>query len=179
MNFQSFSQEKEIPISLAYFGNFAIQPGVKVGTELDFKYWEKESSPKIQKLFISPQFAVFTRVRKNTNYFFNVNIGYKRQNKERKLYQSFSLGLGYLLQNELLSFSVNLGSGDITDKNKELRHYFLPTINYELGGYIGQKRNFGWYSQYSLGSKIAPSRESSVVVFLEVGGKLFLRKSQK
>lgn len=174
--------QKENSISVAYFGNFAIQPGLKIGSQFNFKTWEKDkfhkkdTITKLQKLFVSPQFTIFTRPERNTNYLINVDLGYQFQNKERKLYQAVSLGLGYLLQSELLSFSVNLGSGETSNKNRESRHFFLPTLNYELGGYIGQERKFAWYTKYGLGSKLFGEIESSMLVFLELGAKIFFRK---
>lgn len=180
---QSQTTSQKIPLSIAYYGHYLIQPGFKIGTQITLKTWEKEihrkkgSVTKQRSLFISPQLGLFTRIRQNTNYLFNTELGYKTQKKGRKTYVAFSTGLGYLLQNKVTSFSVNLGNGDLGNKQRELVHIFLPTLNFEFGGAISAR--LGWYTKYTVGYQLSFQQESKLSMFLEAGAKIFLFTAKK
>ena len=57
-SYSIMAQTENMPITVGYFGHFAIHPGVKIGTELTYKSWETENS-KTKTIFISPQIGFF------------------------------------------------------------------------------------------------------------------------
>ena len=172
---QEESEPKSIPISISYFGQSAIHPGIKVGTAFKLKSWSasKGEKVKLRDLVVQPQFAIYTRVGYNTNYYFLTDLGYRMQTQDKRFYMIFSGGLGYLMQSEHLGFSVDLGSGDHTNKNREFRGYFIPTVSYELGGNI--KPKLGWFTKVAMGRQFSGAKENSSVLFLDVGVKIKLK----
>jgi hypothetical protein len=181
-HYQSFSQafQDRIPISVGYFSNFGFQPGLAIGSSFDLKTWEKErvrkqeTITKVRSLFISPQIAFFSRIKQNSNYLVSLEGGYKRQKKGVRRYVAFSAGLGYMLQSQLLSFSVNLATGEHSNTQKQTNHFLVPTANIEFGG--GLSQTMGWYTKVSLGSKVSAKEESQTTLFIGLGVKLYLIK---
>jgi len=165
-----------IPINIGYYGAFGIQPGLKVGTELVLKEWNRgeEGNNKYAELYVSPQLGAFVYPLNNTNGVLNADIGYRWGNRDRRFYTAPSIGLGYLMSSQILSRQIDLGTGAVVEKNRELRHYFLPTINMELGK-AGQDR-WGWFVKGSFGRKLAPRRESEAFLALELGVRLLIQK---
>ena len=179
-----FSQNKSegLPISVGYFGNFLIQPGAKIGAQFSLNKWETEHEgkkgnyTKEKRIFVSPQVAFFSRPGNNMNLLVNADIGYQRKKMNQGSYSAVSLGLGYLLESQVVSIVYNLSDGSIKEKIREPRNYFLPTINYEFGHAIDFKTN--WYMKFSLGSKLSPNRERSGVFFIELGMRHFIGKEE-
>lgn len=171
-------KDKTIPITVAYFGNYLIQPGLKVGTSIPLKKWEvpKNDFSRVKNLSVSPQLGVFSRIDQDINYLINAEVGLDTKKSNRKVYSSYTIGLGYLIQAQRTSFSINLGSGEADNYQTEIFHFFLPTINYEVGGVISSK--LGWYTQFSLGSKLSTVKESSMMLFMEAGMKFYLNQKK-
>ena len=173
-------QEKGVPITIAYWGHYTIQPGFRLGTELTYKQWEvikeRKGAPiSIWKSFyLRPQIGFYTRPTVHNNFLVNAEIGYKKQKRLKKNYSSFSLGIGFLRRYQILSHTVDLGSGETTDKDREAYNYFMPTVNYELGRTINTK--FGWFTKFTIGTMISAEEESSTVFFQELGLKYYLNK---
>lgn len=175
-----FSQNEKVdlPISVGLYGAYIIQPGLKIGTTFTFKEWNKEKNYIIKQssLFVSPQMGVFMRPKNHISYVINADVGYKMNRTIKRFYVAPSLGLGYLLENRTLSTTIDLGSGDIIGKDKELIHYFLPTINFEFGQ--EGKNKVGWYSKLSYGRKISQQLEDSGFFALEIGIKINLEHKE-
>lgn len=171
-------QLKPTDISIAYYSQFLFQPGITVGISLPTKSWDSEHERKTgtitrtNSLFWSPQVAVFTQPGSHTSYLANVEFGYRRQIQGKGFYHAASVGLGYLTQFDLLSFTVNLGNGNTEAKDRERHGYIMPTLNYEIGGLLNP--NLGWYSKLSAGSKFSTEQVSSNVLFVELGVKIKL-----
>ncbi len=173
-----FSQTEKttLPISIGYYGPYLIQPGLKIGTSFNLKEWgvenskKNEASTRSQSFFISPQIGLFTKPEDHTSFIINADIGYQA----KKIYSAFSIGLGYLAEFEIISISLNLGTGEIDRKNRERRDYFVPTINYELSSAINS--NIRWFSKFSYGRKISSKVENSAIFIIEIGIKLNLNK---
>lgn len=161
------------PLSLGFYAPFATQPGVKLGIQYPwlqtsglFKKLNGSSTQRIRNTFINPEIAYFTRINSNDNLLINADIGYKVLRTRKNYYSEYSIGLGYLVSWETLSVSVNLGSGDISDRDIERRSFFLPTINYTIGKHVD--RGIGWFSKASFGREIS-SREDAGFFALEIG----------
>ena len=163
----SFAQTEEggLPVSIAYFGNYIIQPGLKIGTRHTMKQWQGQAS-KSQQLLFSPQVGVYTRPGNNTNYVLNLEFGYHRQKAERKRHAVYSIGLAYLLQSNLVSRNVSLGSGD-QDYTRASEHAFVPTIAYEFGALI--KPQWRWYVKTAVGNKFRADQEGAMIIWLDFG----------
>ena len=161
-----------LPVSIAYLGNNAIYPGFKVGVQFDVKNWDNDVREK--SFYLSPQMGFFSRPENHNSFWLNLEGGLTRRKQGRSGYSAFSLGLGYLLQSQLLSYSVNLSTGERSNKVREARHYLLPTLNYELGGRISDTLN--WFGKITGGIKVLGEPESSSVVFIEGGVKIYFLK---
>ncbi|MCP4439324.1 MAG: hypothetical protein GY810_10330 [Aureispira sp.] len=176
--FKLFAQQKDKLISIGYYAPYAIQSGVKIGSFFNIKEWVKEKDVKLKfsSLFISPQIGVFFRPRNHTSFVLNADMGYKITNSKQNFYISPSLGFGYLIANQVLSNTITLNSGDVAKRDRELRHYFLPTINFGFGNYANKK--IGWYTKLSFGRKMSPTIEDATFFAFELGLKFNLLKTE-
>ena len=174
----TYGQQNSLPNSLnvAYIGQYSFEPGIKVGFQSHIQHWESEKETNYT-IFLSPQVGVFTRPGKNTSSLFNFESGVRRQKTDKKTYSSFGLSLGYLLQNELLSFGVDLATGDKINKERELYQAILPMVNYEFGKDVSSK--IAWYLKLSAGHKFYFNRDNALTFFLEVGTRFNLKSNQK
>lgn len=159
--------QNELPISVGYFGQFGFQPGVKVGTQFTLKSWSVSQQPNLQKsYFLSPQAGFFTWPEKNTNYLLNLEVGHQRLKSLNGRYFSYSIGLGYLLQSQIVGQRINLSDGS-QQKIREDWGWLLTTANVTYGRSI--TKALGWYAKVSYGMKIAPERTNASVAFIELG----------
>lgn len=152
-------------LSVGYFSHYGLQPGTKVGLTVETPY---------KKLLFSPQFAYFSRTGNNTNWLINLELGKKHEIEGKRRYMLFSGGIGYWRQLEELGFSVDLGSGSTTSREYELNHYVVPTVNLEMGWAY---EKLGYFVKSSIGSKFG-NRESSMVIFIELGLKMKLKANE-
>lgn len=169
-------QNKVIPLSIGLYNPYFIQPGIKIGTAFNLKKWEIDTSDKIKSgsLFASPQMGIFTRLQNHVSYMLNLDLGYNAINNKRRFYIAPSLGLGYLITDQVLSTTIDLSNGNIVGKDREIRNYFLPTINFEFGK--GMNKKIGWFAKLSYGRKISFKIEDSAFFAFELGLKFFIRK---
>lgn len=143
-------------ISAGYFGLYAVQPGAKMAL-----YVPVPGSD----LFLSPQVAYFSRIDNHTNWLINLELGRKFTRVERKRYAAISGGVAYWRQTE----TVNVNTGPVSRENI-IRHFLLPTINFEMGW---QFSRIGCFIKNSVGSKIG-SGQGNMALFLETGLKIQL-----
>lgn len=152
-----------------------------VGSTFDLKQWEKSTSSegpvKTYTLFVKPSVGLFTNPGNRTSYTAGTDVGIRRVKSNRKTYSSLMFGIDYLVESELLDLTVDLGSGDITNKNRETRHYILPAISYEFGKAINDR--LGWYNKYTLGHKLNGQDQNAMVMFVEVGVNFWLKKNKE
>lgn len=169
-------------LSLSYFGQTAIRPGVKVGLFLPMKVWSVEKMKrkgmrtKFRFLYIEPQLGFYTRRHFYTTLLANAEIGIHRQWKEKRGYTAYSIGLGYLTMLEVLSYSVDF-SGDISGKEWDRRGFFLPSIGYEIGRKLGSRLTV--YSQLTYGMQLSNRFDPSSQIYFELGFKYPLDKGKK
>lgn len=160
------SEMKKLPISISYFGNYLIRPGLKVGTELIIKQWPKQSSSEeneSSQLLVRPQLAVYSWPTVHTSFLANADLAYRWNTKGSAVF----VGLGYVRESQIESLSVNLGNGDISNKNRKGQGCFLPTVGYEFGRPLSART--AWFSKVAIGIKLAPEVESSMEGFFELG----------
>lgn len=178
LGFNSFAQSdfmEKKPISVGYFGHYGFHPGLKIGTQYDWKTWEKQKEkkkgPKVKtkSLFVSPQIGFYTHPGNHTGLLLNADFGYQRIKEKRGFYSAYSIGLGYLTQFNAGTTYVTDSNGSITAKKFASRAYFLPTLNMEFGQKVNEK--IGWYSKFSLGSRLGYNTGVSAETFVELGVK--------
>lgn len=170
-------KDKVFPISIGYFGAYVIEAGIKVGTAARLKSWELKKGGNIRSrsLWIRPQIGIFTRPTNHTSFVLNTDIAYKSMKSQHRYYVASAMGLGYLMANQILSTTIDLNSGDVIGKEREVRHYFLPTITFDWGK--EPNKSVGWYTRISYGRKISANIEDSAFLGLELGITYLLRKS--
>ncbi len=169
-------KDQGIPLNTGLYGAYGIQPGIKLGTEFGLRETmiESEDKTKYKNIFLSPQIGVFVRPENHTSFLVNADIVYKMKSDHRKLYIAPSIGVGYLMARQILDVTVDLSNGEISNKNRELRHYFLPVANFEFGK--EPKNKMGWYSKFSYGRKISSTPENSGFFAIELGLKFRIKK---
>ncbi|OED42622.1 hypothetical protein AB832_02935, partial [Flavobacteriaceae bacterium (ex Bugula neritina AB1)] len=179
------AQEKkqlDIPISIAYYGHYITHNGIKIGTQYDWKEWEKTkvrkrgNLNKQRKIFASPQIGLYRHPKNHTGLLFNVDIGYQRSRGQRKTYTAYALGLGYMTQINSGITYVYKSDDSLEEKKWASRGYFMPTLNTEIGRRINHK--VGWYSKLSLGSKLNYNTGKSLEFFLELGAKINIKNKK-
>jgi hypothetical protein len=168
------------PISVGYFGHYYFHPGIKIGTQYDWRSWEKRKEKKKKtvvknkSLFISPQVGFYTHPKNHSGLLFNADFGYQRVKEKHGFYQAYSIGLGYLTQFNAGTTYVSEDDGSITTKKWASRAYFMPSLNMELGQQINEK--MAWYAKGTIGSKLFYNTGVSIDTFLELGMKFNLGK---
>ena len=162
------------PLSVGYLGHFGFQPGLKVSTEFSLMGRDLPNAPK--QWFASPQVGIFTNPGDDTNYLINFEAGFKKNNTSKHRYRAFTAGLGYMAQSKLVAFAVNLGNGDTDSRERDTRHFALPTLSFEHGW--ATHKPLGWYIKYTVGSALGGERETSLTLFIEAGVKFKLGKQK-
>lgn len=170
---ESFLEKK--PITVSYFGQMLFHPGIKVGTQYDFREWttqkEKKKGERIKEksLFVSPQIGFYSHPRNHSGLIISADVGYQRIKLKRGFYSAYSIGLGYFAQfNAGTTYTVE-ADGTVNQKRFASRSYFLPTINTEFGQKVTPK--IGWFSKISIGLPVAYNTGVSALPFIEFGMK--------
>ncbi|MEM6299663.1 MAG: hypothetical protein AAF740_13320, partial [Bacteroidota bacterium] len=158
----SYAQKEENGrmLSVSYFTPFVTQPGIKVSTAFRLK------EVKDNQLSIRPHFTWFMQSELHQNFILGGDISYTIRKPEKYFYLAPSVGVGYLLSIENTEGSVNLGSGDI-EQERETLHYFLPTLNFELGKL--PKKRLGYFFRAFWGRKMTGQEVNSAFFGAELG----------
>ena len=156
------------PISIAYMGHYAIQPGFNVGARFDLNSWEGRR--KTNTTYVSPNFGYFEQTGVDENLVFRGEVGVRRQKEGRRWYSAYALSLAYLRQNELLSFSVNLGNGSRSNEVRETNRFIVPTLGHEIGWEVDG--GSALFMRYDVGMRFSGSAENSLTAFLSVGAHI-------
>ncbi len=158
-------------LSIGYFGPFGIEPGLNVGVQMNLKSSEKDEV--INTYYLAPHLGSYIKPNYHTDIMLGIEGGIHRQKAEKKGYSQFGLGLSYLSNFELISFTVNF-NGEISNREHEHRGYLVPTISYEYGRKVNDA--WGWYIKPSVGRRISFAREGAGAVFVEAGVKFNLNQ---
>ena len=159
----------EPELTLGYFSNSFIHPGLKVGAQFKLKDWEQSERRSFQT-FWSPQASFYSNLGNDRNLLFTAEGGIMTQKIGKKASHALSLGLGYLNESELLDVRVNLGSGDIENGDRDIRNYMLAMLNYSFDRQINER--LSWYLKGSYAYRMANNGLSSALVFLDFGLKV-------
>jgi hypothetical protein len=168
------------PITIGYFGHWGIHPGMKIGTDLNLKSWQKEKEKKkitvtkTRSLFVSPELGFYSHNQNHQGLLLNVDIGYRKIKDRFGLYSAFSVGIGYMRQfNAGVTYDVQ-DDGSFKKKALPSRGYFLPTLNYEFGQEINQR--WGWFGKFSAGAKMPYNTGVVAETYFESGLRINLNK---
>ncbi len=163
----AFSQHR-ISYNIGYLGHFAVQPGMTAGVSIIVKdlSTNNDSKQRINSLMVHPSIGWFSRINYNRNALLGTDFGIRSKRVEKGKYSTYSLGINYLQQSEILLTQVNL-KGEVVFKEFEQRHYFLPTMGYTFGR--DYESGIGWYCKLSGGMKFAQSYENIAMAFVSVG----------
>jgi len=131
-------------VSLGYYGPIG-EPGFDLG-------YHKAIHIAAFQFDWNPQIAFWAKNKDNANLFLNNEFGINLQREGRKRGSIFSLGLGYLAQFEVTSFTVDF-NGEIINKERERRDIIMPTINYEFNHRLTD--NLRWYAKVSWGYRMS------------------------
>ncbi len=164
------AQEK---LEASYFSNVFIQPGISVGMELPLRSIGKDTS-KARVLFVLPKVGLFAHPGVSRNMMISAAVGVWQQKADSKISQSLSLTVGYLNKSEIQSLRVRLSDGEITDRNREVSHFFIPTINYSIARQLNDRLDI--FGRGSLGWMFSGQKEQSVMALAELGVQLSLAK---
>ncbi|UTW63133.1 hypothetical protein KFE98_02965 [bacterium SCSIO 12741] len=169
---------KNPTLSLGYFGQGVIRPGVRLGLDFQLKSFSKEkvkgevTKTKRTTFFGGPHLAHYTRPSYYSNYLIEIRGGLERQTEGKGFYSALSAGLGYQLNLEVMSFDVDF-SGRRSNIEREARHFFFPSLRYEAGYEIG--RRWRVYLGLTYGVELSGSYEATSQGFLEGGFKYKLQ----
>ena len=169
-----FAQAQDVPgyspyLNIGYQGNFAIHPGLSVSYDMPIRDLNI-TTEKAESLLLQPHVGMFSFVDRNINVLAGADLGIVRTRVKKKGASAVSLGLNYLGESEKLGFTVNLGTGDRSNVQREWRHYFLPTFNHEWSTKMGKKNRF--FTKLRWGYALSFERESEMYLLLALGIKL-------
>lgn len=162
-------------LDIGYFGQFLIQPGIRIGKSIPLQSRQKFQELGIRQynqariLFLQPSLGYYQQFRTHRTLIFSVDVGYTFQKKRPKghAFHSLALGLGYQLSGDLISYSVSLSDGSITDKDWENRQALLPIFSYTHGFPLQQQLSA--YYRLILGQAFEFSDRSTASLFAELG----------
>lgn len=176
-HYHSAKSQKPITFQMGYLGTYAVAPGLNVGASFTLKEWSGQADiNREQSLVLSTDLALLNQLEDRNSFLIHPDLGWKRQKPDRPWYSIYGVGLGYQTENQLETFSVNLGSGAINDLDSRRRHYLVPTVSYEIGRDL--KNRLGWYSKMMAGWQLAFDSESSLQLLLELGLKYSIHKNK-
>ena len=132
-------------LQLGYFGPIGNEPGLSLGFN-----GQQGIGPGVIELGSSISF--WSRNKDNQNFLLQQEFGYQLNKRDHKSKLVLSLGLGYLAQLEMTSFSVNL-QGEVVNKERELRNIFLPSTFLEFNSPISTKLK--WYVKLGYAYRIS------------------------
>lgn len=170
----NFAKAQDVPgyspyLNIAYQGNFLVRPGLSVSYDMPIR--DLNITPeKAESLLLQPHVGIFSYIDRNYNVLAGLDLGIVRTKVKKKGASALSIGLNYLGESEKLGFTVDLGSGDRNNIQREWRHYFLPTFNYEWSTKMGKKHRF--FTKAKWGYALNFKRESEMYLLIALGIKL-------
>ena len=156
-------------LNIAYQGNFLIHPGLSVSYDMPIRDLNVNTT-KAYSLLLQPHVGAFSYIDRNYNIIAGGDLGIARTKVDKKGASVLSVGLSYLGESEKTGFAVNLGSGDRSNVQREWRHYFLPTLNYEWSTKMGKKNRF--FTKLRWGYALNFESEAEMYLLVALGLKL-------
>jgi hypothetical protein len=146
MQFEFAKPKMLVPISVSYFGNMIVHPGVKIGADYTLLYIQKnkEKKKKIKvigkMLYAQPNLSFYVHPKSHSALQTNLELGWRRIN--RILYTEYSLSMGYMRRFNIGETYVTDAEGNVTDiKNGTSRGYFTTGLSAGIGKNIRIRNN--------------------------------------
>lgn len=149
-----------VGISVGYFGPIPFEPGFRIGFHMPIATYDNSA------LMLNINTGYFFRNRDNSNMLLGAELGWRLNKEESRNINTFSIGTNYVMQWEVTGFTVNL-QGETTARQRELRHQFMPTFNYEYARRIGE--HWAPYFKLGYGHKFTTNAPNSGVALWEFG----------
>lgn len=149
-----FGQQTQNTLQVGYFGPYFTNMGGSVGYAFTVKTWETTPTDKRNKthsLQLLPQIAYYHQPRTAHNILFNQEVLYKWQKQDKRFYLFSSVGAGYILTIKRLDGTLNLGTGEIDYRYKQL-HSFVPNIS--LGFGVAPRKAIGFFFKAYYGRQL-------------------------
>jgi len=171
------SSKTSKPITVSYWGANIFHPGLKIGTQHNFKIWSKTKERKKRGVvvknktfFLKPELGFYNHKKNHTGVVLNADFGVEFSKSEKKFFFSYALGLGYLQHFNSGTTYVLKDDNTISEKKMASKGYLMPTINFEYGEHY---EHFSWFNKISIGSKVKYNTSFSVESFFELGIKFY------
>lgn len=168
---QSSSPGKHLDV--AYFGHFLIQPGLSIGSSINFQSWQSRERSNTQSLFVRPQVGYYLQSNHHQTYLAALAFGYGNQKRKKRgwAHQALSLGVSYHWRSTQESFSVSLADGSRSNSVNVSTAGWLPTINYTQG--IPIHSQLSGYYRLMVGQLFENSGRNSASLFTEIGLRFY------
>lgn len=144
---------------------YASQPGLDIGAE----YTVFAPNDRVE-LVLKPHLAGYVRPGNHVSGMIGTDFGVTVHHRV-PVSHTFSVGLDYLVQSQLTSTSVDLGSGERSG-TRELRHFALPTGSYTFTHMPAER--VGWYLDTSLGHTLSVSEIDKTYISIGAGVRFAL-----
>ena len=169
------AQDTKLPISIAYYTPYAINPGLKIGTAFQLKTINT-SGDKLQTLSVNPQIGFWNSSIYDNNIHrtlvADAHLNYKRYTMNQQFYGLTGIGLSYQLELQRTGLNLDLSTGDSTSDTKSI-HSFIPMFNLGFGKDYDR---LGYYFKGFVGQRFAISDSNSLFAGAELGFTFFLIK---
>lgn len=158
------AQVKELPISVSYFGESVIHPGIKIGVEQTFyekeiskKRWFKSRQNKLgsrvkkRELFYGGHLAFYNHRNNHTGLLLGGELGWRRTKMRRGAMFGATLGLGYLHRfNNIPTYE--LGTNEPDRVRAASRGMLVTSTSIILGQDLMPKYNipYAWFLKPTL-----------------------------
>jgi hypothetical protein len=164
-----FAQKADNALLAGYFGPYFTNVGGTVGYAFTLKTWEKTSANKRSKrhsLQLLPQVGYYHQPRVSHNVLFNPEVSYQWQKLDKRFCLLAAVGTAYQLTFKKEDGILNLGTGDIDYKYKQL-HSFVPNIS--LGFGVTPRKAIGFYFKAYYGRQLRFDAVNTAFIGLSTG----------
>ncbi len=149
-----FAQKADNTLHVGYIGPYFTNIGGTVGYAFTLKTWERTPPNKRNKthsLQLLPQVAYYHQPRVSHNVLFNPELLYKWQKQDKRFFLLAAVGAGYQLTFKKQDGILNLGTGEIDYRYKQL-HSFVP--NMSLGFGVAPRTAIGFFFKAYYGRQL-------------------------
>ncbi len=170
-----FAQKAPNTLQVGYFGPYFTNVGGTVGYAFTLKTWEKTSANKRSKthsLQLLPQVGYYHQPRVSHNLLFNPEVSYQWQKRDKRFFLLAAVGTGYLLTFKKQDGIINLGTGDIDYRYKQL-HSFVPNIS--LGFGVAPCKTISFYFKAYYGRQLRFDAVNTAFIGLSTGILIHLK----
>ncbi|MCF6241852.1 MAG: hypothetical protein L3J74_10975 [Bacteroidales bacterium] len=144
--YKDFKLGEYAPISVSYYGNLIIHPGIKAGIDWNLLLIEKTKENKkriktVRKiLYITPNIAYYSHKSSHKGLIISTDLYWRRYSK-KLFYSEFGLGLSYYrIFNSGETWEIN-DDGIVSNIGNTSRGYFAPSFAFALGKHFVYKKN--------------------------------------